>query len=250
MKLQKRVIVLILVVIVLFSGAVFANSINGNFEGFSVVNVFINGKKTQGDVPAINFHGRTMVPVRLVSEGLGANVKWDNDTYSVYIEDNSKNSYSQEDINKLKFYSRISNHYKKIKDIGESLSNTSQDLSTCATEIIIFNKSQGLSKAIEYYGDRVDWYTEILKPTNDIVLEGLSQGLDISDMKVILDNYYQAINHYNDAIQSLIDFSSSNSSYDHASYMSSAKLALDLIYDQILIANQKYYDFVLEIQEY
>ncbi|MGB4439604.1 MAG: copper amine oxidase N-terminal domain-containing protein, partial [Sedimentibacter sp.] len=85
MKKQKKVLILVLVISILFSGFAFANSTNGFFEGFSIINIFINGNKAEGDVPAINFHGRTMVPIRLIGEGLGANVQWDGNTSSVYI---------------------------------------------------------------------------------------------------------------------------------------------------------------------
>lgn len=40
------------------------------------VTVEINGKKVVGDVPAQIIKGRTMVPIRVVSENLGANVDW------------------------------------------------------------------------------------------------------------------------------------------------------------------------------
>lgn len=38
------------------------------------------------DVPAKIMNGRTMVPVRAVSEGLDASVKWDGETKTVYVE--------------------------------------------------------------------------------------------------------------------------------------------------------------------
>ena len=37
------------------------------------------------DTEAINFHGRTVVPVRFVSEELGAEVEWDDRTWTVSI---------------------------------------------------------------------------------------------------------------------------------------------------------------------
>ena len=62
-----------------------ANGPNGVFEGYPIVRVEVNGKTVSGDVPAINFNGRTMVPVRFVSEALGASVEWDANTWTASI---------------------------------------------------------------------------------------------------------------------------------------------------------------------
>lgn len=47
---------------------------------------WINGKSTTLAVPAKVVGGSTLVPLRFVGEALGANVKWDNATSTVYIE--------------------------------------------------------------------------------------------------------------------------------------------------------------------
>jgi len=47
---------------------------------------FINGSKKQADVSPIIVNGRTLVPLRLVSEQLGIMVKWDNKTKSITLE--------------------------------------------------------------------------------------------------------------------------------------------------------------------
>jgi hypothetical protein len=58
---------------------------NGTFQGFPIVNVFVNGTKVEGDTPAILFNNRTMVPIRFVSEALGCKVSWDAATYTAII---------------------------------------------------------------------------------------------------------------------------------------------------------------------
>jgi hypothetical protein len=65
--------------------ALAAGGINGMFEGFPIVLVKVNGRLAQGDVPAVNFFGRTLVPVRLVTEQLGATVEWDPDTWTASV---------------------------------------------------------------------------------------------------------------------------------------------------------------------
>lgn len=45
-----------------------------------------NGEIKEMDVPAKLINGRTLVPVRLISESFGCKVDWDNNTFSVYIK--------------------------------------------------------------------------------------------------------------------------------------------------------------------
>jgi hypothetical protein len=46
----------------------------------------VNGSKKQADVSPIIVNGRTLIPLRLVSEQLGIMVKWDNKTKSITLE--------------------------------------------------------------------------------------------------------------------------------------------------------------------
>lgn len=48
----------------------------------------LNGKSIRLDTPAMIIDGRTMVPLRFVSEALGANVQWFEATQTVHITDN------------------------------------------------------------------------------------------------------------------------------------------------------------------
>jgi hypothetical protein len=50
--------------------------------------LYKNGQPVYLDVTAQIINDRTMVPVRAVSESLGANVVWDNDTRTVYVDTN------------------------------------------------------------------------------------------------------------------------------------------------------------------
>ncbi|MGO4890483.1 stalk domain-containing protein [Anaerobacillus sp. MEB173] len=50
----------------------------------------VNGKSVLIDVPATIFNGRTFVPLRFVSEALGADVQWDSNKLLATIESNNK----------------------------------------------------------------------------------------------------------------------------------------------------------------
>ncbi len=53
--------------------------------------------ETMDTVPKISEQGRTMVPLRFVSEGLGAYVEWDSDSNSVYISTPDESDQSDEE---------------------------------------------------------------------------------------------------------------------------------------------------------
>lgn len=83
---RSGIIIAVLLVLCLSVGyAVAAGGPNGTYEGFPVVLVKVNGQAVAGDIPAINFYGRTMVPVRFVSEALGAAVDWNADTWTASV---------------------------------------------------------------------------------------------------------------------------------------------------------------------
>jgi len=62
----------------------------------------VNGAEVKLDVPGKIVNGRTLVPLRFVSESFGADVKWDQDTKTVYVTSADKNTnttdLSKEDI--------------------------------------------------------------------------------------------------------------------------------------------------------
>lgn len=60
------------------------------FQGLPVVSVYVNGRFVQSDVPAVKLGGRVMVPLRAVSEALGAQVSWDEASQTASITDPEK----------------------------------------------------------------------------------------------------------------------------------------------------------------
>jgi len=54
------------------------------------IEIYINGKKIESDVAPIIVNDRTLAPVRVISENLGAEVYWDNDNRQVHIITPSK----------------------------------------------------------------------------------------------------------------------------------------------------------------
>lgn len=84
MRIKKFIVVaFVLVAGILLSGTVMA---------LQPITINVNGTTVKTDVPAQVVNGRTMVPVRFVSEALGAKVEWDEKNQSVNITMDKANS--------------------------------------------------------------------------------------------------------------------------------------------------------------
>lgn len=82
--------ILALFPLLLLSGLGLTGPMHGTYEGCPIVKVVVDGKEIQSDVPAILFKNRTMVPIRFVSEALGALVTWDEDNFTAEITSQSE----------------------------------------------------------------------------------------------------------------------------------------------------------------
>lgn len=83
-----RLLTLMLALSIFGTAGAFANSLWGEYEGYSRVNVVFNNvekKFKEGEAPAFMINGSTMIPVRMLSESLQALVKWNSDTKTVSI---------------------------------------------------------------------------------------------------------------------------------------------------------------------
>ena len=77
MKLNKLIL---LIVVCLFPLIITAQA-----SAEQNVSIIMNGQKVYPDVPPQIIDGRTMVPLRFISELFGAEISWDNNTQTVYI---------------------------------------------------------------------------------------------------------------------------------------------------------------------
>lgn len=82
---MKRLVVAVLVVALLGGTSVAFASARGTYKGLQVVGVVVNGQELKPDVPAVVMDDRTLLPVRAVAEALGAEVEWDEATYTAKV---------------------------------------------------------------------------------------------------------------------------------------------------------------------
>ena len=78
----------------------------------------VNGKEIMLDVPAKIVEGRTLLPLRFVSESLGASVEWNDDLKTVFILSNSPKVTSTKDsISTDNFKIKLYPTYMESKDL-------------------------------------------------------------------------------------------------------------------------------------
>lgn len=83
---MKFKVILMLLISIIFTSAVTASSINGDYSGKPIVTVSYMGKELKvEDIPAMIDDGRTMVPLYLLKQ-LGYELSWDGGKYSVDIK--------------------------------------------------------------------------------------------------------------------------------------------------------------------
>ncbi|MFB7817378.1 stalk domain-containing protein [Paenibacillus chitinolyticus] len=104
---MKKKIIMLVAAFSVFAGVVSASSINGDYKGNAIVKVKVNGNYVNSEVPGINLDGTTMLPVRAISEALGAEVKWDQNTYTADVKTqgtSNKNKSVEEIASYMKSY--------------------------------------------------------------------------------------------------------------------------------------------------
>lgn len=245
---KKKLFVGVLIFSLLLSGTIHAASINGLFEGFPIVNINVNGKIINSDVPGINFYGRTMVPVRFISQELGANVQWDGSTSTVYIN-NSINS-SQNDIETIKLYSEIISFYKLLEDLGELIQITSDDLDLGYLGYVAFDDITLLDRANKNLRSTIDNYNETISVVNKFIDKSLSKGVDVSDMKTVMNKYKEALEYYDFALLNLATYANYGDGLKFDLYLENTENGTNKIYESFDLIKLKVRYFEDSIYNY
>ncbi|MHB8172103.1 MAG: copper amine oxidase N-terminal domain-containing protein [Thermincolia bacterium] len=167
---MKKTLIIALLVILVFAGAAYAS--------IETVKVYVNGREVKTDVPAQIINGRTMVPLRAVSESLGADVKWDEVNRAVNITKQPSGPITGHEWNIIFTYKAIFQYYDIMETIIGSLgtSGASNNLVLYYSKlsgnpnIDLLNRSRevlsSFEEAVNYSQEYIDFLQRILPPTN------------------------------------------------------------------------------------
>lgn len=144
-----------------FGIPIFGGVHNTKYEGYRVVNVVVDYNIVTSDVPAIIINGKAMVPLKMVSEILGANITWNPVNRTVHVERLSTDSIEEREVevngNILKF---------RAKTADGALSSAQNFISkfSCSKDFLYKTlRFQGYTDEFALYGVEncdVDWMTQ------------------------------------------------------------------------------------------
>jgi uncharacterized protein YxeA len=142
-------IVMLTVLMMLVTTAVSASNLNGDYNGNPIVKLKSNGALVDtGEVPAIIYDGKTMVPIAAL-RNLGVDVTWDQITYSVDVK-LKQNSVQQSNVS-------ISNALNELKKHGVDFIAMMSGTDAKTTIIYYYNgTSQQLFNTMDSFGAILD----------------------------------------------------------------------------------------------
>ena len=95
--MKKPLALLIAIILILLP--ISASSVSApwdTYRGYPIAKVYVDDQEVSSDVPAHITEGRTMVPLRFVTEAMGATVHWDEDKHVVSITTSPQSTQNKE----------------------------------------------------------------------------------------------------------------------------------------------------------
>lgn len=235
---------------VALGGTAYAAGLNGEFKGFSVVNVELNGQKVATEVPAINVDGHTLIPLRFFSESLGAQVGWDEKTYTASVAaakaeastasgTNASNGTNADD-SKQKLTLTISAEYRKIESLADDLKDVSEGIRLAAERITSRNDEAFAKKVkIQFIKQLEDRYFRLLDETSALQNKTSGQPIDLAPAFGQLGTLGKSIGAYKNAVDELSSYAESKRSAQFDNYMYFNLQGYDYAFEAAEQANAK-----------
>ncbi|MFC3797939.1 stalk domain-containing protein [Cohnella sp. GCM10012308] len=186
---MKKKIAIIVAASMLFGGVVSAASMWGTYKGNPIIRLTVNGSPIKtGDVPAISYNGRTMIPVNLLQQA-GVTYTFDSKNQTVDIKQQTF------DVAKIKSYAVLMDYYAALNTLGSRFTQTqsllTNDLSylraNLTPQAILTHSNNAVNDLVNEYNrlqafekDKLAVATSIsqLEPAIDQALLGYSSAID------------------------------------------------------------------------
>jgi hypothetical protein len=141
----------------------------------------LNGEEKTSDVAAEIKNSRTFVPIRVIAESLGENVKWDPDTYTVIIEslldaegqalDNIAKNF-QKNIKELRsYYFENAAKYTEDQKIAK-FEEIKANINSLVAQIEDLNTSEKYKDSVKFLKEYAQISKNILSYYNEALIEG------------------------------------------------------------------------------
>ena len=175
---MKKVICAIIIVMLI--SCVALASQYGAYNGFDIVKVFVGGNEVVNDVPAVIMDGRTMVPIRVISEQLGMSVDWDSSTNTAVINDYSKFQ--------VQLYVDYSHMLTRLEMIANNVDAHAFNAESIFRTILVNKNTRETEKMIQDYIDDLDSLSDMLNSYKTTHLN-IFTYYDSLESKQLLEEY-------------------------------------------------------------
>jgi hypothetical protein len=248
--MMRKVVVSVVVVFLLFGSVVYAAANHGKFEGYNIVKMKSDGKElVVEDTPAINFKGRTMVPIYMLRQ-LGVEVVWNAEEYSVDVKIPSEGHYTKDDMDYIKFLVKTSDLYDSLESLGDTIKDLSQSYSLAFQGINFYNDTSQLQTAFNMLNQTINNYNKWVEIVEDHNKQFLVHGIKDNTLNEIMDKYWIALEYYKEADKHLFNFSSTLGESDFNSYLEASGNGFDTALSGMSIASSKSNEYYRKVQEY
>ncbi|HHU70075.1 MAG TPA: copper amine oxidase N-terminal domain-containing protein [Thermoanaerobacterales bacterium] len=129
MKSRKRTTIVVMVILasIIFASATHATSATKKIDAlYQNIKIIVNGKQAAATPEPFIYDGTTYVPIRLVSEALGATVNWDGVNKKVIVDLKTEDPVSKQELESLRmqgYYkdSEIARLTKELEDLKKKI---------------------------------------------------------------------------------------------------------------------------------
>lgn len=228
---MKKKVLALLLAISLVCGTAFASG-PLLFKGFKIANIVVGGKSISSDVPAIVMDGRVMVPLRSVTEALGASVSWDIKTSTAMLTPaKSSNADVTDHVIAMDLYSRLDNLAEMIYSLDQTI-------------LLVTRMPNAEKSDLEHVVDRFEQVKSFMKSDFDYLdatnLELSKSNVDISDAYTIKSKCIDAIKLHESAFLSYLDTDLAGLPLSESKFWNNLTLASDTLLDARSIASKKF----------
>ncbi|TMV52200.1 copper amine oxidase N-terminal domain-containing protein [Paenibacillus mesophilus] len=206
--MKRKVSVLVAALLAAASGVAVAAGTTGEYKGHPIVNVVVNGKIVQGEVPGINMEGTTLVPLKVISEALGAQVGWDQATSTASVTTAAPAAPppkppTQEDEAKRKLVQSVRAIYAKVDAYIDQLPIIREKI-RIAKEFYDIKKNDQYFKMMNelYWKTFEDTYMAMLTETSSAEMnEAKQKGILSVDFMQMLETAHSAMSYYKYSVE-------------------------------------------------